>query len=686
MPTFHLKTPDGAEYEVDAPDENAAVAALSHPSVGGTPAGAVPPAGQPTTLGDYGAMATKGASFGLADRIGAAGDVVMSKLGVLPPERGDYAANLEGYRKTISDAEKRHPIGAPVTETLAGLAAPVGVIGAAAKGTGLWLRALYGALAGGGMGAVQGAASTPDLTDVPQAAKDTAIGGATGATLGMSLPLAATGIGRAAGGLMDALGGKVVGIPRAASGHLVDAVTADTPALVQQEAARLGPDAMMADLGPALQGKAQGAALNSDDARSIMFGALKSRNLDTNARLGGDVNGALGPAQSPQAVTDTILGQRKAVHTALPSAFKAAPPVDVTGVLADIGQRLDKAVGPEKAVLNQAKSFLMEQQPRPMMNANGTPLVQNGKIVTEMRPVPVQDAEKLHNAKMALDTLIDYGDSSLGVPPGAVSKAQGSVADVRRSLNDQLRDQVPDYADIMDQSSGLARQVDAIETGTGILDSGKTALRPDDLAMMLHKLAQPERDALRTGARGEIDRQLGTKANDLVALKGTLQGEGGWNTDKLGQVFGQPKATALVDAVDREGRFRDTFNKVVENSQTAQRTAAAGAMKPVKPTDVPLVGPGTTALGLLATMAKKGVAQPLWNAVANRDPAASYSDMARVLTAQGSQRDAHLAAILDAMSRRGKNGARAAKAGDASAVVAGLLGMGALNGRRLQSR
>jgi hypothetical protein len=46
----------------------------------------------------------------------------------------------------------------------------------------------------------------------------------------------------------------------------------------------------------------------------------------------------------------------------------------------------------------------------------------------------------------------------------------------------------------------------------------------------------------------------------------------------------------LVGSVNRNLKFRDTYNKVVENSQTAQRQAASNAMKP----EVPLVNPNMT--------------------------------------------------------------------------------------------
>ena len=53
------------------------------------------------------------------------------------------------------------------------------------------------------------------------------------------------------------------------------------------------------------------------------------------------------------------------------------------------------------------------------------------------------------------------------------------------------------------------------------------------------QLTPGEQIAFAKGSRGEIERKLGTKANDLQALRSELQGEGGWNTDKLATVHGR---------------------------------------------------------------------------------------------------------------------------------------------------
>jgi hypothetical protein len=410
-------------------------------------------------------------------------------------------------------------------------------------------------------------------------------------------------------------------------------------------------------------GKGQGVAINSDDGRTILYNALKGRDASTNARINGDVNAALGPPVSPLEETQALKGQRSAIHGQLPNVFAAAGPVDTTGVLSNIAQGLPKAVGPEAAVLNKAKDWLMQRG----TNAAGNPTL-----------APITDAETLHNAKSAIDTLIEYGDPSLGVQPGAVAKSQGAIGAVRRELNQALRDQVPGYSGIMDRSSALARKMDAIEEGKGLLAGGPNAVSPYDLNLkMSGQLGRPpmtpeEVAGLRIGARGAVDTALGTKANDLVALKGQLQGEGGWNQGKLASIFGAGPAGQLSDTVERNAAFRDTLNKIVENSQTAQRTGAAANMRAPSSPGHPLISPDTSPTGLLLTGAKNAMGAV--TGMFKSDPTSSYGEIARILSAQGPQRDAHLTALVDALTRSSANAATGARLGNRAALAAALGG------------
>jgi hypothetical protein len=71
-------------------------------------------------------------------------------------------------------------------------------------------------------------------------------------------------------------------------------------------------------------------------------------------------------------------------------------------------------------------------------------------------------------------------------------------------------------------------------------------------------------------------------------------------------VHGGPAADELVNSVNRNLKLRDTYNKVVENSQKAQRLAAANSLKvsPGKPASDLL---STTPTGIVTAIGKKAL-------------------------------------------------------------------------------
>jgi hypothetical protein len=468
--------------------------------------------------------------------------------------------------------------------------------------------------------------------------------------------------------------GGADGMSRGASRHLVDALSADSAPAVQQRMGQLGSDAMLADAGPAFLGKAQGATLNSDEGRSILGNALTARNEGTNQRIMGDVNRALGPAEDPQTVTNAIREHRTNVdNRAYPAALGNAPDVQTAPILQQIDDMIPRSVGMERRALTNLREMMMTTERRPLLDAQGHPQYDNlGNERFRDVPVSQNDAEVLHKIKGELDNVIEYDAPGLGVPAAALTRQQGALKHLRGELNGALEDQVPGYLEANRQSAALARRGTAVDLGTQYLGSGKTTASPGRFADEFTRLEPGEQIAFAKGSRGNIERVLGTKANDLQALRGELQGEGGWNTDKIATVHGQPAADELAGSVDRNLKFRDTYNKVVENSQTAQRQAAARAMKPEPSSETPLLNPNMSLTGFAATLGKK-TANAALNAM-RPDPTKSYGEVARVLSAQGSQRDRHLAALVDALSRKQANakiGSSVVKNALVSALLAG---------------
>jgi hypothetical protein len=669
MPVFQLTDRSGATYEINAPDEHAAVAALSQ-ATGGPQQTEAPKApesrGVMQTIDDYVRAAANGMTLGLADRIAAGAGAATGIAG----KQGDYAGNLAGEQKRTDQFSEDHPVASIASNIAGGAVVPLGAMGAIAKGASLGAKTLYGMAAGAGLGATQGAISSKDLTDVPQTAREAIKGGVVGAGVGAVIPGAAKVIGKGYTAVADAIRGRADGMSRSATQHLVDALIADGPANVRANVERLGPEATLADAGPALLGKAQGASLNSDEGRSILQGALSARNEGTNARIAGEVDRALGPAEDPQTVTNAIRARRSEVDNQnYPRAFEQAPPVDTSELLVNLGPMISGSVGMERKALTNLRDMLMTEKQVPFVDPK------TGARSMQAVPSPQTDAAVLHKIKGELDNVIEYDAPGLGIPAAALSRQQGALKHFRGQLNDALEQQVPGYQQANRTSAGLARRGEAVDQGTQYLGSGKTTPSPDRFAMEHAQREPGEQAAFAKGSRGNIDRVLGTKANDLQALRTELQGEGGWNTAKIATVHGQDAADRLTHTVDSNLKFRDTYNKVVENSQTAQRQAAASAMKPTPATQTPLINPNMSLTGLAASGTKQAVSS-IVNTLMRRDPTKAYGEVAKVLSEQGGVRDARIQAIIDAIQKREGNAAAAPGVGNSAALIAAILANG----------
>ena len=64
-----------------------------------------------------------------------------------------------------------------------------------------------------------------------------------------------------------------------------------------------------------------------------------------------------------------------------------------------------------------------------------------------------------------------------------------------------------------------------------------------------------------------VEQAVGTKENDLQALRNATLGAHGWNSLNLGHVFGQAPVNAVNQNIAAEMRMRDTYGKVTQNAE-----------------------------------------------------------------------------------------------------------------------
>lgn len=545
-----------------------------------------------------------------------------------------YSDELRNVQEMTDLARSQHPTAATAGDITGNMLMTGAAIGAAPAAFGISDAPVLGRaiLGAGTSGAIGGA-------DAAVRGDNALTGASVGALAGGAAPFIGKSIGSTINGVANRLLPiNVDGLDRPAVRVLTNALGADTPALVQQEAARLGPQAMLPDLGPSLGGVGQGLAVKPGDAKSILFNALQNRQAGANGRISTDLNKLLGPAEDPQAVTQNILATRATQDARNYAAVHGQNvPVDPSSVVRMIDDQLPTATGAQRTALQTLRNNLVVQDSRP---ATATAPAQP--------PVYQTNSRFLHNLRQDIDMALSGEAPALGVQPGALGRQQGTLSAVRSALDNALKTQVPGMAQADAQSAALAARANAVQQGTDILANGKTALSPEGFANAYGNMSPGEQIALNKGARGEINRLVGISSNDPAKLRQLLQGEGGWNTAKLSTAFGSQPTQDLVNAVGREGQFSDTANKLMGNSQTAQRNAAASLLKDQAPISISDLK-GVTPTGLVLQAGKTTLADPLLNALFRTNNGTRDAQLGRALSLQGDPRDQLINQLIGAL-------------------------------------
>lgn len=321
---------------------------------------------------------------------------------------------------------------------------------------------------------------------------------------------------------------------------------------VGEHMAGIGPDAILGDISPQLQKIVQALATMPGPGQKTVLDALTARAEGRNARLAGDVTDTLGPAPVPSQVLAGNKANMDALGPEYQALFKGAKAVDST----PIAHALDAAIVNLRGDAQKAV-----KQVRGMLNLYGEDLLD---------PNP----QTLFETRQAIDGML---------ATEANPKAIGALSAARKQIDDMLAGAVPGIKEVDAKFAELARQNEALGEGGKILRTGPEAQRPSEVVEQMVSGANPQGLAvgpsavpfrLSQGARAEIDRLIGTKANDLQALKSLVGGEGDWNRAKLVAVLGAEKADKLLSIITREMKYQSTEAGALTGSRTQVLAAA----------------------------------------------------------------------------------------------------------------
>jgi hypothetical protein len=599
-------------------------------------------------LDRFARMTANGMTFGLADKFAGGMDA-------LTGQAGSYDEGVKAQRAQTEQIRQQQPGLATAGELAGGLAGGIGLMRSGATlagrvGPNLLPRAIgYGA-EGAAYGAAHGAGNTysDNLKDYVDNAKKH---GTLGGMIGAGLPVAGT-LASGAYRLGSAfLGPRVEGVGRGASSMMRTAAMADEQGL--RNLSSMGPEAMLVDAGPAMKGLGQGAATGTGDGRSQLVNALMNRDRGTGQRLQQTLDTELGPAPNPNRIEAGLNADRAFVGQDYGPALQNARAVDTTQLANAMEAAAVNLRGPAQRVAREIRN---------MLDVTGNPGV--------LDPHP----GVLHNTRQAIDGML-----ATETNPQAVRV----LTMARQAVDGELARAVPGVKNIDAAFEELSRQSEGLQRGSRIFDTGKTAIRPQELAEDLTQAAQPkgvgtgpsaEPMRVRQGARAEIDRMVGTNVNDLTALERKIATPQDWNYQKMETIFGSGPTGRLAQALMNNRTFRQSYQDIVQNSQTAQRAKAASAMEGASggniPQDTTLTGLGLRGVQLVA------------KALSGASSATTKDEIGRVLASQGPQVQRIAQELLDSAVRASRNSQTLSRLVGAPQWIGGATALSGSGGRK----
>lgn len=336
------------------------------------------------------------------------------------------------------------------------------------------------------------------------------------------------------------------------------------PSQVGPRVAEMGPGAIAADIGPAMQNLAMGASARPSAGQSQFFQLLKDRASSARPRIQAQINDILGPSISRGQQSASVAELKSATSPLYRASFSSASPVDVSSIARTLDDMIPNYAGTSQSKLRQIRGWLTE----------GDDLTSNPSL--------------LFSVRNELDDILD--DPNLG-------RVRETISGIRDSVDAELAAKVPGIKDADAQWQEISRQASEFDVGRSLFGQGKEAMDPRDTIARLITGVQPEGTltgpsgasfSLTQGARNEIDRLIGTGTANRTKLAQAIRGDGTWNRENLALAFGEEKADAIIRIFDNEAAMFETENMVRGGSITGLRDAANEAVNGQPRTSAPI--------------------------------------------------------------------------------------------------
>lgn len=569
----------------------------------------------------------------------------------------------------------------PVQSTVAGLVG--GVVNSlpafAAFGPGILARAPTGLLAktattaasmsalGALEGAISGYLEGKDTTGnrMDSAVQRAAISALVGGVLGGATPAVAEAAKRVFGRLraMD-IGGLAVtlGVSKDAAGLIKMAMQADDPRAAAILIRKHGPEAMLADAGPAAKSLLD-TSLQQLVAPAEVRAAIKTRLIVEERQTKSVLNGMLGRPRGVMEVADEI---SSSTAVARQKAFDAAfatpiPQVPVGGPGDEINRVLSLIpadfVQDAVRLANREISYKKALDPNFTERAIKATIAPNGTVTyTELPTV-----RQLHFLKMALQGMAEDSKNPItkrltqeGVIPGKFGTLLRDLI-VKATGGD-----TGPYAKAMKLGGDKIAMDDALLLGRTMFLPGTTR---EDVAKEIAGMDPATKRRAAEGLRGAIDETLANvkrtianpdvEAGQLVRMVKDMSSPA--NREKLTLLLGGTKARIVFEQLEKAGAALELQAAVAQNSRTAPRRAVERRVEE-------MVDERNVFQHIFATFqplsGKRGVYDALTDYLSRASPSAKretrdeiYRDLARALTLfRGTEAQKALSAIRSAIN------------------------------------
>ena len=498
------------------------------------------------------------------------------------------------------------------------------------------------------------------------------------AAVGFAAPLAQTAISGAitAGRNFTGLGNNVTTLNPNARDLMMSSLKREgtNPQNIQN----LHPDFTLAEANRGLLAEAQGAVRQNPGGMSPLVETMKTRNEGVNKSLNQNVNSILGPEGLDQKTYSAALREegKAVVDPIYKNVWETAKPVESQSIVSKIDELLAKTepTTAEGRLLANIRSKLVAQPAQPGTPAQRIPRKLPNGTIYETKPATtptpeqyVSDPQILHSVKYDLGQILKFGDPEMGIVANSVKNGAGKT--VYGELNGLLKNKVPRYEEATNKAEEFINRVQGVKQGYELFRGGENATHP---TVFNDIIKEGNIGDITAGARARISNALGTKENDLSALRDILKGSGDFNRQNLERLYGKEAVDRLAGEVSAKSQMRTNYGKIASGSETA--TNLLGAERVVEGgkgiNTASIVPKESNVFGLTGHYGLKGL-DATSNAVRNFGKGEYYSDLATRMGLQGAERDAFVKRLFaDEERRRGVN----RRAAGSAAFVPGLLG------------